>query len=189
MPVFFLSLSLSIFPSACFSVTRRTHTQQMGRTGLFSPVYRHTGITLNCPVTFQKFSCHMEPSQELKDADYVCVSINAHFKMPPRIIYEICCISWMQLSLRLFIFTFCPFDWQFNFSARFREQINAELQLEMTRLLKYWLQGQKLIALCTSHGPSGVFESMAVQGVWLKLWGWTPHSWPGPVRFCLLLHL
>ncbi len=38
----------------------------MGHTGLFSPVYRHPGITLNCPVTFQKFSCHMELSQGWK---------------------------------------------------------------------------------------------------------------------------
>lgn len=92
VPVFFLSLyNLSLSMFLCH--TRCAHTQQMGLTGLFSPVYRHTAITLNCPVTFQKFSCHMEPSQGLKDAEYVCFSVKYHFEMPPQITYRICCIS------------------------------------------------------------------------------------------------
>lgn len=92
VPVYFLSLcNLSLSMFLCH--TRCAHTQQMGRTGLFSPVYRHTAITLNCPVTFQKFSCHMEPSQGQKDAEYVSFSIKYHFKMPPQITYRIYCIS------------------------------------------------------------------------------------------------
>lgn len=89
VPVFFLSLYIS--PSACFSVTHDvlTHSRWVAL-AFFSPVYGHTAIKLNCPVTFQKFSCRMEPSQGLKDAQYVRFS---NFKMPPQITYRICYIS------------------------------------------------------------------------------------------------
>lgn len=81
VPVFFLSLYIS--PSACFSVTHDVLTHsRWAALAFFSPVYGHTAIALNCPVTFQKFSCHMEPSQGLKDAEYVRFSINFHFKTP-----------------------------------------------------------------------------------------------------------